>query len=212
MVISRFPPVSRADKNGLLAVGGDLEPESLLLAYRSGIFPWPIDEETLTWFSPPTRGVIFLESFHISKSVFRELRKFPFEYRMDTDFRGVIERCSEVVNRGKQGGTWITPQMVEGYCDFFDHGYCHSFETFLNGELVGGMYGVQIGRYFAAESSFFRVPGASKGSMCFMVDYLRTQEIAWFDCQQVTPFSRSFGATELSRDQFIELLVNTLEL
>jgi leucyl/phenylalanyl-tRNA---protein transferase len=211
MAISRFPPVSRADKNGLIAVGGDLEPESLLLAYQSGIFPWPMDEDTITWFSPPTRGVVFLESFTVSKSTQRYLKKTPFNYKTDSDFRSVIERCSEVVNRGRQGGTWITPQMLEAYCDFFDQGHCHSFETYLNGELVGGMYGVQIGRYFSAESSFYRVPNASKGAMCHMVEYLRGQGIAWFDCQQVTPFSKSFGATELKRDQFLELLVNTLE-
>ena len=211
MAISRFPPVSHADKNGLVAVGGDLEPESLLLAYQNGIFPWPIDEETLTWFSPAQRGVVFLESFHVPRSTVRELKRSRFEYKIDHDFRGVMERCAEVVNRGNQFGTWITPQMIEGYCDFFDAGYCHSFETYLDGTLVGGMYGVRIGRYMAAESSFYRVPSASKGAMCFMVDYLRKEGIEWFDCQQVTPFSRSFGAQELPRNQFIELLTNTIE-
>jgi leucyl/phenylalanyl-tRNA--protein transferase len=206
MVIARFPPVTNADKHGLLAVGGDLEPASLLLAYRSGIFPWPMDEETLTWFSPPMRAVIFLESFHVSRSVARALRKAQFETRCDQKFRDVMERCAEPTNRGRQNGTWITSELIEAYCELFDRGYCHSFETYQRGELVGGIYGVQLGRFFAAESSFFRVPNASKAAMCALVDYLREEGIEWFDCQVLTPFSESFGAVELPRKAFMQLL------
>ena len=206
MVITRFPPVERADDQGLLAVGGDLEPESLILAYSNGIFPWPVDEDTLAWFAPPTRGILLLESFHISRRLMRDLAKAKFEFKIDHDFRGVIDRCSELTNRTRQNGTWITLEMIEAYCELFDRGYCHSFEAYQGGKLVGGLYGVQIDRFFAAESSFYRVEGASKAAMCGMVDYLRSEQITWFDCQVLTPFSESFGAREVDRSLFMRLL------
>jgi leucyl/phenylalanyl-tRNA--protein transferase len=212
MVIKRFPHVSRADERGLLAVGGDLEPQSLLLAYRSGIFPWPFGDETLTWFSPPKRGVLFLDKFHISRSLSRVLKRKEFRCAIDSNFRGVIESCAEMTNRASQSGTWITTQMVEAYCDLFDLGYCHSFETYLGETLVGGVYGVKLGKFFAAESSFYRVANASKVAMCLMADYLAKEEIGWFDCQVLTPLSESFGAQEITREKFLGLLNSTVVL
>lgn len=211
MVITRFPPVNRADPDGLLAIGGDLEPMSLVLAYRSGIFPWPVDGETLAWFAPPERAVIFLDEFHISRRLRRTLAKAPFENYLDRDFHGVITRCAELSNRGDQNGTWITDEIISAYCDLFERGYCHSFETYLDGKLVGGLYGVQIGTFFAAESSFFRVADASKSAMCFMADYLKRSGSAWFDCQVLTPFSLSFGAREIPREHYMDLLATTLK-
>jgi leucyl/phenylalanyl-tRNA--protein transferase len=210
MVISRFPDVELADEHGLLAVGGDLEVESLLLAYSSGIFPWPISRRSLTWFAPPQRAVLFLENLHISRSMRRLLNRSPFELRMDSNFNAVIERCAELTNRGEQGGTWITPMILRGYKDFFAAGHCHSFEAYLDNSLVGGLYGVQIGKFFVAESSFYRVSGASKVAFCFMCEYLQQCGITWFDCQMLTPFSEGFGAREIPRAEFMHLLQETL--
>jgi leucyl/phenylalanyl-tRNA--protein transferase len=210
MVITRFPPVNRADPDGLLAIGGDLEPMSLVLAYQSGIFPWPVDGETLAWFAPPQRAIILLEEFHIPRRLKRTLAKAPFEHHMDRDFHGVITRCAELSNRGEQDGTWITEDIISAYCELFEHGYCHSFETYLDGKLVGGVYGVQIGSFFAAESSFFRITDASKSAMCFMADHLQRTGVTWFDCQVLTPFSLSFGAKEIDRERYMELLATAL--
>ena len=211
MVIKSFPPVESADDDGLLAIGGDLDPHSVLLAYQSGIFPWPIDRATLSWFAPPERAVLFVEEFHTPKRLKRALRKHPFTHKRDCDFKGVIERCAEIQNRGEQNGTWITTEIVSAYTELFELGHCHSFETYLNEELVGGLYGIQIGKFFAAESSFFRFPDASKFAMCSMVDYLRQQGISWFDCQVLTPFSESFGAREISREDYMVMLSAALK-
>lgn len=210
MAIKAFPPVEMADEDGLLAVGGDLEPESILLAYRSGIFPWPVDDEGPAWFAPPRRGVLFLSEFRTPSRIYRALKGGTVICKRDSDFRSVILRCAEPQNRGEQNGTWITADMVEAYCELFRLGYCHSFETYLDGALVGGVYGIQIGRFFAAESGFYRTPGASKVAMCDMAAYLKGQGITWLDCQMVTPFSQSFGAREIPRRQYMELLAKTL--
>lgn len=210
MVIKRFPPVESADEHGLLAIGGDFEPESILLAYRSGVFPWPIDGATLAWFAPAERAVIVLDEFHLPKRLIRSLKATNFTHKRDHDFLGVIERCAEVKNRGEQDGTWITPEIIAAYTALFELGYCHSFETYLDGELVGGLYGIQIGKFFAAESSFFRVSDASKFAMTCLVDYLRAQGISWFDCQVLTPFSESFGAREVPRDEYMSMLAEAV--
>jgi len=210
MVINRFPPVESADEHGLLAIEGDLEPESVILAYRSGIFPWPLDENALAWFAPPERAVVFLDEFHLARRLRRTLKRSQFITTRDNDFRTVILRCAEIKNRGDQGGTWITHEIVNAYTKLHTMGFAHSFESYLDGELVGGLYGIQIGRFFAAESSFFRVPEASKVAMCAMVDYLRGQNISWFDCQVLTPFSEGFGAREISREHYMKLLAGAL--
>lgn len=211
MVIKRFPPVESADEHGLLAIGGDLAPESVLLAYTNGIFPWPVDGETLAWFSPPERAVIFLDEFRPPKRLKRSLKKATFTSMRDSQFTRVMEECAQVVNRGDQDGTWITGEMISAYTSLFELGHCHSFETYLNGDLVGGIYGIQIGKFFAAESSFFRVSDASKFAMCSMVEYLRGLKISWFDCQVLTPFSESFGAREIPRSEYMKLLAETVK-
>ena len=206
MTITAFPPVETADDDGLLAIGGDLEVESLLLAYRSGIFPWPINEGILAWFAPPERAVIFLDEFHIPRRLQRELTRTQFSSRIDTNFTEVISRCAEVKNRGEQDSTWITPDIIEAYSELFTLGVAHSFETYHNDVLVGGLYGVRIGRFFAAESSFYRMTNASKVAMITLVEYLKKEGISWFDCQVLTPFSESFGAREIPRSDFMKLL------
>lgn len=210
MPIVAFPPLETADEDGLLAIGGDLEPESLLLAYRSGIFPWPINEEILAWFSPPVRAVVFLNELHISRSLQRELKRGQFETKIDTAFRQVIAQCAEVKNRGDQGSTWIIPEMIEAYTKLHQLGVAHSFETYREGKLVGGIYGIRIGRFFAAESSFYRTTNASKVAMVRLTEWLKLQGISWFDCQAITPFSQSFGAVEIPRPEFIQLLAKAV--
>lgn len=206
MTILAFPPVEDADEHGLLALGGDLEVDSLLLAYRSGIFPWPLDEETLAWFSPPQRTVLFLDRLHVSQSLRKEQRRAKCTFAFDRNFPEVIARCAEVKNRGKQRGTWITPQVVSAYCDFHAAGYCHSVECYDDEELVGGLYGVSLGGMFAGESMFYRRPNASKLAFLYLCEHLRERKIPWIDCQVMTPFLKSFGAEEIPRKKFLALL------
>lgn len=210
MTVISFPPIESADEDGLLAVGGDLAVESLLKAYRSGIFPWPVDEHALLWFAPPIRAVLMFDELHVSRRLGRTLRANPFEHSVNSAFSEVISRCAEVKNRGDQNGTWITPDVIDAYCEMHRQGHCHSVESWRNGELVGGIYGVKIGRYFAAESSFYREPDASKAAMCHLVSWLAEQGLTWLDCQVITPFSSSFGAREVSRPEFTEMLRKAL--
>jgi leucyl/phenylalanyl-tRNA--protein transferase len=203
VAILEFPEVESADEDGLIAIGGDLEPESLLLAYRSGIFPWPVDN-VLAWWSPPERGVVFLDELHISRSLQRELSRARYETRINHAFSEVITRCAEIVNRGDQGGTWITPYLLDAYIEFSKLGYTRSFESYYNGELVGGLYGVMIDGFFVAESSFYRMPNASKVAFVAMAEHLRSLGMTWFDCQMVTPFSKGFGAKAIPRSQFMQ--------
>jgi leucyl/phenylalanyl-tRNA--protein transferase len=211
MAIIAFPPVETADDDGLLAIGGDLEVESLLLAYRSGIFPWPINEGILAWFAPPERAVIFLDEFHIPRRLQRELHRSDFSIRIDCDFTEVLTRCAEVKNRGSQNSTWITPEIISAYSELHTLGFAHSFETYHNDVLVGGLYGVRLGGFFAAESSFYRMSNASKVAMITLVEYLQKEGISWFDCQVLTPFSESFGAREIPRSDFMKLLGKALQ-
>lgn len=206
MTITEFPPIDLADEDGLLALGGDLEPESLILAYQSGIFPWPINRGMLAWFAPPRRAVLFLDEFHVSRSTKRAIKNAHFTARIDTAFDQVISRCAEVKNRGDQSSTWITPRLRTAYMELHRLGMARSFETFFDDELVGGIYGVHIGNFFSAESSFYRKSNASKLAMMTMVEYIQKQGISWFDCQVITPFSESFGAREIPRSDFMELL------
>jgi len=210
MTIVAFPPLEAADDDGLLAVGGDLAPESLLLAYRSGIFPWPINEGLLAWFAPPMRAVVFLEDLLISRSLQRELKRGRLTTKMNTAFHQVISRCAELTNRGEQDSTWIIPEMMEAYTTLFEMGVAHSFETYFDGQLVGGIYGIRVGQFFAAESSFYRRTNASKVAMIALTEFLKQQGITWFDCQVITPFSESFGAVEIPRERFMELLAEAL--
>jgi leucyl/phenylalanyl-tRNA--protein transferase len=210
MVIERFPPLSHADETGLLAIGGDLEPESLVLAYSNGIFPWPFDEETLAWFSPPMRAILVLRELHISRRLGESLRKRRFHYKMNTRCADVIRACAESKNRGDQVGTWITEEMIEAYSRLHTLGMCHSFEAYAGERLVGGVYGVRINRFFAAESSFYLESNASKGALCFMAEQLQQSGIEWVDCQVLSPFSKSFGAKEIPRSTFVTMLKRSL--
>jgi leucyl/phenylalanyl-tRNA--protein transferase len=211
VAIRAFPPLARADSDGLLAIGGDLEPESLLLAYTNGIFPWPFDEDVLSWFAPPERAVLFFDEFHVPRRTRDFLKKSPFNCRANERFSDVIRACAESPHRKNQVGTWITENIIDAYTELHRRGFCLSFEAYEGDKLVGGLYGVRLGNFFAAESSFYLASGASKAAMCFMVETLRGEGISWVDCQVLTPFSQSFGAREIPRAEFMELLGEALE-
>ncbi len=205
-MVVRFPPVEWADETGLLAVGGDLEVATLELAYRSGIFPWPISDEPILWFAPPWRAVLEFDAFHLPRRLQRELKKAPFEFRIDADFPAVIRACADYRGRQGQHGTWLTPEMIAAYIEFHHHGFAHSFETYAEGRLVGGLYGVRIGRYFAGESMFHRQKNASKFALIQTVRTLQAQGLTWMDVQVMSPLLASFGAREIPRSEFMRWL------
>ena len=221
MAIRSFPPVELADKDGLLCAGGDLEVESLLLAYRNGIFPWPVSEDyPLVWFSPPMRALIFLDDVHIPKSLKRARAK-TWRFTIDQAFEEVIDGCANATNRRRGGGTWILPKMIAAYTALHCVGWCHSVEAWRSpleasakggeSELAGGLYGVSIGRMFAGESMFYKTANASKLALWYLIDYLRERGAKWVDCQQLTPLVASFGAREVPRDRFLELLAEAVD-
>lgn len=211
MAIISFPPVDQADEDGLLAVGGDLEVESLLLAYRSGVFPWPIsDEHLLTWFAPSQRAIVWLKDFHISQSLKKFLKKTTYEIQIDTNFSGVIQGCADIQRRKKEKSTWITDRMIEAYTRLHQAGYCHSIECYDDGQLVGGLYGVSLGAMFAGESMFHLAENASKVCVCHLVERMRKHGAFWFDCQQMTPLFKTFGAVEIERSKYMKLLEEAL--
>jgi leucyl/phenylalanyl-tRNA---protein transferase len=206
MAISKFPPVEDADENGLLAVGGDLELDSLLLAYRNGIFPWPLSAKLLAWFSPPLRCLLFFDELKIPRSLKKAYIKRGYTHRRDSDFAKVIQHCATSAHRTGQKGSWITPEMTQAYLALHMAGYAHSFESYNEGKLVGGLYGVKINRFFAGESMFYLSPDASKIALLEAIAFLKAQQVEWIDCQVPTPLLLSFGAREVTRGQFLKLL------
>ncbi len=201
-----FPPIERATKrpNGLLATGADLSPHRLLDAYRHGIFPWFGEDEPILWWSPDPRMVLFVDEAHISKSLRRTLNRRLFDVRINTAFAEVMQHCAEP--RAKQNGTWITDEMRDAYAQLHRMGHAYSFETWCDGELVGGLYGVQIEHMFYGESMFTRVPDASKVALVHLIAYCKTQSIPLIDCQQDTPHMASLGARAIPRAEFKEWL------
>ncbi len=201
-----FPPVDQAleEPNGLLAVGGDLSPPRLLQAYRQGIFPWYNPGEPILWWSPDPRLVLFPEKLKVSRSLRKRLRRDEFRFTLDQAFEEVIDACA--APRGEERGTWITPEMREAYVRLHRLGHAHSAETWHDGELVGGLYGVAIGRVFYGESMFHRRSDASKVAFVRLVENLRRWNYALIDCQVHTGHLVRFGAEEIPRRQFVELL------
>ncbi|MCH7727568.1 MAG: leucyl/phenylalanyl-tRNA--protein transferase [Planctomycetes bacterium] len=207
-----FPPISQADDSGLLLIGGDLTSETLLDAYRNGIFPWPaVDRgsETLAWWSPDPRAIIELNELYVSRRLGRRIRSGQFEIRVNRDFAGVIASCAQ---RTSSDGVWITPAIQSAYQQLHELGYAHSVETWHDGHLVGGVYGVAIGGYFAGESMFYRMRDASKVALVFLVQRLRELGFQLFDIQQWTPHTARLGAKLILRDEFIERLENAVNL
>jgi leucyl/phenylalanyl-tRNA--protein transferase len=207
-----FPPVDRASPEGLLAVGGDLRPERLLEAYRHGIFPWYNDDQPILWWSPDPRAVLFPNKLHVPRSLQKRLRQNRFTVTLDSSFRDVMEQCAGPRPQYPEGGTWITEDMLDAYTRLHELGYAHSVETWLGDLLVGGLYGVALGGAFFAESMFTRVDDASKVALVRLVRQLQTWDFRLIDCQQSSPHVRRFGAEEISRSEFSDLLNQTLTL
>ena len=206
-----FPPLESAlvEPNGLLAAGGDLSPARLLAAYRLGIFPWFGEDDPILWWSPDPRMVLYPANLKVSRSLRKSLRRGDYEIRVDTSFREVMEACA--APRPGQAGTWITSRMLDAYTTLSRRGYAHSAETWHNGDLIGGLYGVAIGRAFFGESMFSRATDASKLALVHLVRQLERWHFGLIDCQMRTSHLESLGAREVRRTRFsfeLEQLVN----
>lgn len=191
---SAFPPLRDAltEPNGLIAIGGDLSSQRLLDAYHHGIFPWYSEGEPILWWSPHPRMVLFPDELNVSRSLSKVLNKQLFDIRINTAFRDVITACSKTA-RPEQSGTWISPEMIEAYCQLHTLGYAISVESWQNDVLVGGCYGVKINRMFFGESMFHHVSDASKVAFVHLVRYLQSHQVGMIDCQMKTPLLTSFG-------------------
>ena len=199
-----FPPVHLAEPDGLLAVGGDLSIPRLLLAYRSGIFPW-YEGRHILWWCPEPRFVLFPEELKESKSMKQLHKRKAFDFRMDTAFPEVISNCKTIARRGQES-TWITDEVRAAYIQLHEAGYAHSAEAWLGEELVGGLYGVRLGKVFFGESMFSKVSNASKYAFIRLVQQLQAEGVALIDCQVYTEHLESLGARMIPRDDFITLL------
>ena len=199
----QFPDPSRTDADGLLAVGGDLEPETLLQAYRIGAFPWFNEEDPILWWCPDPRLVLFPKEIRVSKSMKQILKKGEFTFRIDHDFERVIQTCKDIRS---QEGTWISDEIVTAYCNLFELGFAHSIEVYKNEFLVGGFYGVQLGKVFYGESMFSIVSNASKAALIYFCLHCLQEGIELIDCQQSTIHLISLGAKEIPRTEFLKLL------
>jgi len=197
-----FPDPELAEPDGLLAVGGDLQLDRLVIAYSQGIFPWYSEGMPILWWSPDPRPVIYPDQLHVPRRLKRFLRKHPFRVTVDRDFYGVIQACA-TMNRGNTEGTWLLPEMIEAYENMHRHGYAHSVEVWKAGELVGGFYGVALGRVFFGESMFHRCSDAAKVGFVLFVRYLASLGFTMIDCQQTTSHMVRFGAQEIPRWQFL---------
>jgi len=200
-----FPPVHLADGDGLLAIGGDLSRERLLLAYRQGIFPWYNEDEPICWWCPDPRFVLFPQELKISKSMRSVLKNPQFTFSTNTAFTNVIENC-KTVNRKGQDGTWISPDVQKAYTMLHEQGYAHSAEAWLDGKLVGGLYGIRLGNIFFGESMFSHASNASKFAFIKYVQQLQEENIQLIDCQVYTEHLESLGAKMIRRESFIKLL------
>lgn len=203
-----FPPSDQAldDPNGLLAGGGDLSPERLLHAYRRGIFPWYEADQPILWWSPDPRAVVFPDRLHVSKSLRKVLRRGDFQVTADQAFERVMTACGEP--RDGAAGTWITPEMLAAYIEMHRLGYAHSVEVWRSGELVGGLYGLALGRVFFGESMFSRADNASKVAFVHLVEQLSAWQFQLVDCQVSSAHLFSLGAEEISRKEFEKILLD----
>ncbi len=206
-----FPPVEKALKspNGLLCAGGDLSPRRIIDAYSQGIFPWFSEGDPILWWSPDPRMVLFPAELKVSRSLRKTLARGAYETRVDTAFGAVIEQCA--APRDGQSGTWIVPEMVAAYTDLHERGFAHSVESWRDGELAGGLYGIQLGNVFFGESMFSRAPDASKVALVRLVERLRAAGVGLIDCQQATAHLASLGAREIPRAAFAKLLEDSIQ-
>lgn len=197
-----FPPIDSASSEGLLAIGGELDFETLKRAYLSGVFPWPISEELpLTWFSPNPRGILKMENFHKSRSFEKFLRNTNLVVRFNTSFEKVIRSCANV-KRDHEESTWISEEIIAGYLNLFEKGHAYSVETFEGENLVGGLYGVCFGEVVSGESMFHTQTNASKMALDKLVEKLKKNNINWLDTQMVSPLLESLGGENIERSEF----------
>lgn len=204
-----FPDPTLADESGLLAVGGDLSSERLVLAYSQGIFPWYSEDDPIMWWSPDPRMVLLPDKLKVSKSLRQTINKNEFVIKFDSQFENVISRCSKAP-RTDQDGTWITDEMKQAYIRLHELGLAHSVETYYNNELVGGLYGISIGKAFFGESMFFKKRDASKVALYFLVHKLKEWDFRLIDAQVETDHLKSMGAEQISRQKFLILLNQAL--
>ena len=200
-----FPDVEEALEDGLLPIGGDLKTERLLLAYRSGIFPWFDDDELPMWWCPDPRFVLFPRELKISKSMQQLLKRNAFEFRINSSFEAVVRNCQQA-NRKDQDGTWITEEIVSAYCKLHELGYAHCAETWQDGALIGGLYGIRMGNVFFGESMFSKRNNASKYAFIRYVQQLQNEGVVLIDCQVYTAHLESLGARMIPRKLFIDFL------
>ena len=200
-----FPNINQADREGIVAVGGDLSPERLQLAYKSGIFPWFNPGESILWWSPDPRMVLFLDDLIVSKSMRNILNRNLFKVTFNQNFRAVISNCKNITRDG-QNGTWISNEMVDSYCKLHEMGLAKSVEVWQDEVLVGGLYGIDLGTIFCGESMFSKVSNASKVAFIALVNHLKKENYQLLDCQVYNPHLESLGCQEISREAFITLL------
>jgi leucyl/phenylalanyl-tRNA--protein transferase len=206
-----FPDPRQATREGIVAVGSEFAPHVLLDAYRHGIFPWPMDHvEPVLWWCPDPRAVLPLDGFVASRRLLRRIRSGEFQVTSDRAFRDVMIGCAS--GPGREGGTWIIPEMIEAYTRLHELGHAHSVEVWKEGQLVGGTYGVAIGGLFAAESMFHRVRDASKVALYGLVEHLNAQGFQLLDVQQWTPHTGSLGVIEISRSEYLDRLARGVDL
>jgi len=200
-----FPPVTEADEEGILAIGGDLSTQRLLLAYRNGIFPWYTDDEPIIWWCPNPRFVLFPDEIKISKSMRAVVKKQTYSFTINNCFNNVIKNC-KTINREGQSGTWISEEIIDAYTNLHNLGYALSAETWKNNKLVGGLYGVKMGNIFFGESMFSLSPNASKFAFIQLVQHLKNEGVKLIDCQVYTNHLESLGAKMIDRNDFMRLL------
>lgn len=200
-----FPPVSEADYDGILAIGGDLTSERLQLAYKNGIFPWFEEDDPIIWWSPNPRMVLFLDELIVSKSMRNILNRNTFTVTFNQNFRDVVSNCQKIKRDG-QNGTWITNEMTEAYCKLHDLGIAKSVEVWQDNELVGGLYGIDLGHVFCGESMFSKVSNASKVAFIALVNQLKVANYKLLDCQVHNSHLESLGCREIDRVDFMEIL------
>lgn len=207
-----FPPVNLATEDGLVAIGGDMQTDTLLEAYRQGIFPWPLSPEfPLAWFSPDPRGVLFFDELHIPRSLTKFLKDDPFEIKQDVAFTEIIRLCA-MVARKDQPTTWITPEIIAGYCKLFEMGHAWCTGAWRGQRLVGGLYGVKLNHFRSGESMFTLEDNAGKAAMLAAISRFKAEGVKFLDTQMVTPVVESMGGSYISRNQFLEILKDALRV
>jgi leucyl/phenylalanyl-tRNA---protein transferase len=202
-----FPHPELANEDGILAIGGDLSKERLLIAYNNGLFPWYNPDDPILWWSPDPRFVLFPDELKIAKSMRSYFNQRKFEVTFDNDFEQVIRNCKNQIRQGQGGGTWISEEMVQAYCNLHQAGYAHSVEVWKAGKLVGGLYGVSLGKIFFGESMFAKESNASKVGFITLVKYLSAKGFQLIDCQQETDHLKSLGGRNISRKSFLKMVV-----